>query len=73
MKIVLDREKLRTIRKMKKITQENLAELLDISPRHMNCIECEEVNIHAPLLYRLSKALNTPMEELLQVTDEPIE
>lgn len=67
MKVMLDKQKLRAARRAKGLSQERLAELLDISDRHMRNIENHDVDIHAGLLYRLSRELGTTMNELMKI------
>ena len=65
MKITLNREMIRRKRKSMKLSQERLAEMLDISDRHLRTIESEDVDIHVPLLYMLSQVFEAPMESFL--------
>lgn len=58
-------QRLRTIRKKKKLTQEQVAEKADISPQHYSGVETGSVKISLPALIRVANALNVSMDELL--------
>lgn len=47
------------------LKQEPLAEMVGISPRHVRNLCYKDTDISVSLCYRLSKALDMPMEELL--------
>lgn len=70
MMVILDREKLRALRKEKDLTQEQLAEHSGISDRHMRSLETKAVNPSASVLYRISRALDSPMDEFMMILDE---
>lgn len=57
-------EKIKRIRKKKNLTQEQLAELIDISPRNLSKIEVGECFVKAETLEKLLKALDISTEEL---------
>ena len=70
MKVMLNRKKLRALRKAKHFTQETFAEAVELSDRHVRELESKPVNVKLPVLYRISRVLETPMEELMQIVDE---
>src|SRR5574344_1384033 len=57
-------EKIRRIRKHKKITQEKLAEMVDIAPRNLYNIEVGTSFVKAETLEKILVALNISTEEL---------
>ena len=57
-------EKVKRIRKMRNLTQEQLAEKIDISPRNLCRIEVGDCFVKAETLERLLTALNVSAEEL---------
>lgn len=70
MMAVLDRRKLRALRREKALTQEQLAEYSGISDRHMRNLETSEVNPSASVLCRISRALDTPMDDFMILLDD---
>ena len=70
MVVILNRRKLRDLRKAKAFTQEQFAEAIEISDRHMRALETKAVSVKLPVLYRISRVLETPIEELLEAVDE---
>ena len=70
MKVELDCKKLRELRKQNCLTQEQLAEMLEISDRHLRNLETACTNPSTAVLCRLSYALDIPMEELITVSWE---
>ena len=57
-------QKIKILRKRKHITQEQLAEMVDISPRALSGIEVGEYYAKAETLDKIVEALNTTTEEL---------
>lgn len=57
--------RVREQRKLKKITQEQLALLCNIDRSYMGRIERGEVNLTLEKLYELAKALDIPVSNLL--------
>lgn len=57
-------EKVKRLRKKKNLTQEQLAEIIDISPRNLSKIEVGDCFVKAETLERLLAALNISTEEL---------
>lgn len=57
-------EKVKRIRKKKNLTQEQLAELIDISPRNLSKIEVGECFVKAETLEKILKALDISTEDL---------
>ncbi len=58
--------KIRTIRKSKQITQEMLAEKIDISPRQMVKIEMGQAYPSLETLKKLASALQVPIQSLFE-------
>lgn len=58
-------QRLRKIRKKQKLTQEQVAELADISPQHFSGIETGSAKVSLPALVRLCNALDTTPNDLL--------
>ena len=71
-KAYLDKDRIRAERMNKNPTQEELAERLDISDRHLRSMEKGGINIHADLLCRLSRELGTTMDELMELKEEAL-
>ena len=75
-------ENLKKIRKQRGLTQEELAELVNVAPRHISFIETGKSFPSSDLLERLSKVLNTcysaffeyeenvPREEIIKQINE---
>jgi transcriptional regulator with XRE-family HTH domain len=61
-------ENIRSIRKGRKISQEQLAELSDMHPSHISDIENGKVNASLTAYYQISEALNVPLSELVKIT-----
>lgn len=57
-------EKIKRMRKNRKLTQEQLAEMIDISPRNLSGIEVGANFVKAETLEKILIALNTTTEEL---------
>lgn len=57
-------EKVKRIRKQRGLTQEQLAEMIDIAPRNMSKIEVGSCFVSAETLEKLLAALNVSTEEL---------
>ena len=57
-------EKIKRIRKKKNLTQEQLAEMIDISPRNLSGIEVGANFVKAETLEKILIALNITTEEL---------
>ncbi len=57
-------EKIKRMRKSRKLTQEQLAEMIDISPRNLSGIEVGANFVKAETLEKILVALNTTTEEL---------
>jgi len=52
------------------LKQEPFAEILGISVRHVRSICYKDTDVAVSLCYRLSQALQTPMESLLVIREE---
>ena len=63
--VTLNRKKLRARRREKALTQEMLAEESGLSDRYIRSLESETAQPSASALYRLSIALEVPMDELI--------
>lgn len=57
-------EKVKRLRKKRNLTQEQLAEMIDISPRNLSKIEVGECFVKAETLEKLLIALDVTTEEL---------
>ncbi len=57
-------QKLKRIRKKKHLTQEQLSEMIDISPRNLSRIEVGNCFVKAETLEKLLSALEVSVEEL---------
>lgn len=57
-------EKIKRLRKKQKLTQEQLAEMIDIAPRNLSSIEVGTSFAKAETLEKILIALNTTAEEL---------
>jgi transcriptional regulator with XRE-family HTH domain len=51
------------------LTQENLAEILDVNSNYIACIECGRQNMSLGKILELSNALDTNIENLLKFSD----
>ncbi len=60
---------IRLERVKKRLTQEKLAELSNISPKHITKIENEGVMPSVYLVYKIALALNVTVDKLLQNVD----
>lgn len=69
MQAKLNAGKLKALRMERRLTQEMLAEQTDTTDRYIRALEqgCKD-NPSASLLYRMSRVLEVPMEELMTVT-----
>lgn len=63
--VTLNRKKLRARRREKQLPQEELAEESGLSDRYIRSLESETAQPSASALYRLSRALEVPMDELI--------
>lgn len=59
-------ENIRGIRKVKKFSQERLAELADMHPSHLSDIERGKINASINAYFQIAKALNVPLSELVR-------
>ena len=73
LQVKLDRKKLKKLREQNNLTQEKLAELSNISDRHLRNLEAASVNPSATVLCRLSLVLDVSMDELMIVTGDETE
>ena len=67
---LLDHEKLITAMEIKKLTQEELAEEIGITDRHLRNLRERDTDVSVSVLYRISQAFQMPMEELLILREE---
>ena len=58
-------QRIRAMRKKRGMTQEQLAELAEISPQHCSGIETGAAKVSLPALVKIANALNASMDELL--------
>ena len=59
------REAIRNERKNKRITQEELAEMLEVSPTHVKHIESGQHKPSIEILFELAKILNISLDEVV--------
>lgn len=64
------RERLQPLRKAKKITQKQMAELLDCTERHYQKIEYGQINVPATTVIFLADYFGVTADYLLGRTDE---
>lgn len=62
---ILIGKKIKTIRESKGLTQQNLADLCDFEKSNVSRIESGRTNITIKNLYKISKALNLKLQELV--------
>ncbi|HCB10872.1 MAG TPA: XRE family transcriptional regulator [Cyanobacteria bacterium UBA11991] len=55
---------IKTIRKDKKLTQEQLAEKVGIHPTYVGKIESGKINVPTLMLYKISRALNVKLSDI---------
>ncbi|MCI9556375.1 helix-turn-helix transcriptional regulator [Oscillospiraceae bacterium 50-16] len=70
---LLDHKKLIKAMEAKNATQEELAEEINITDRHLRNLRERDTDISVSLCYRLSQVFQIPMEELLVVREEEME
>jgi len=63
-------KRIRELRKMKKMSQENLAEKANLHPTLIGKIERAEINPTIGSLEKITKALNISLAELLTFSDD---
>lgn len=63
-------ERIRELRKMRKLSQEQVAERADISPNYLSRIECGKENPTLDMLIKLARALGTEMWEIFDFGHE---
>ena len=63
--VTLNQKKLRDRRREKAMTQEKLAEQSGLSDRYIRSLENEAAQPSASVLYRISQALEVPMDDLM--------
>ena len=62
-------EKIKRMRKNRNLTQEQLAEMIDISPRNLSGIEVGANFVKAETLEKILTALNASMEDLFSTVE----
>lgn len=70
MKVEINRKKLRELRKKNNLTQEQFAELVEISDRHLRNLETVCTDSSATVLCRISLALEVSMDDLMTIEEE---
>ena len=68
--VKLSHTKVRAKMMERNLKQEPFAEILGISVRHVRSICYKDMDVAVSLCYRLSQALQTPMESLLIIREE---
>lgn len=59
-------ERIRELRKRKGLSQENVAEALDISVKHLSKIERDEVSFSVPILIKISMYFEVSSDYILK-------
>ena len=57
--------RIKTVRNHKKLTQETLAEIVDVSTKHLTKIENGQVTTNIYLISKIAKALEVTIDELV--------
>ncbi len=63
-------QKIRKLRKSQGLSQEELAEKIDISTTHMSHIETGNTKLSLPVLVDIAKSLQVSTDDLLRESDE---
>ena len=63
-------ENVRNYRRKQNLTQEKLAELIDVSPKHLGVIERGDAFVSAELLEKLSETLHIQVSTLFYTEEE---
>ena len=63
--------RLKTLRLQRRLSQKEVANVLNISQQHYSRIEKEDVKINADKLIKLAKLFNTSIDYILGLTDNP--
>ena len=63
--------RLKTLRLQRRLSQKEVANVLNISQRQYSRIEKEDVKINADKLIKLAKLFNTSIDYILGLTDNP--
>lgn len=66
-------ERIRTIRKVRKISQERLAELSGLHPTYISDIERGKVNASIYIIYMITHALDIPFSELISFLPDKVD
>ena len=64
-------ENLKQLRDKAELTQEQLAEAIDVIPQHLSDIERGKYGVNFRRLPKLAKALGVPIPELFAFPEEP--
>lgn len=64
-------DRLRGLREDRDLTQENMAEILNVSQSTYSDYELEKINIPIISLRKLSEYFQTSVDYILELTDEP--
>lgn len=56
-------------RRKRKLTQEQLAEMVNIEPNHMSNIELAKVGASLDVIFRIADALEVPVHKLFEFRD----
>lgn len=70
---LLDHEKLTKAMEESDLTQEELAEELGITDRHLRNLKEKDTDVSTSVLYRMSQTFRTSMESLLTFQEEGTE
>ncbi len=66
----LDHKKLIQVMKIKRLTQEEVAEEIGITDRHIRNLRKRDFDVSSSLLYKLSRTFQIPMEALLVLQED---
>lgn len=67
---LLDHEKLIKAMEMNRLTQEELAEEIDITDRHVRNLRERDTDVSVSVLYKMSQTFQMQMEDLLILREE---
>jgi len=70
MPALLDHEKLCEEMRKQSLKQELLAERIGISDRYLRILRSKDTNVSTSILYKISLALQVPIDELVTVWEE---
>lgn len=63
-------QRIRSLRTSRRLTQDELAEKAELSPKHLGKIERGSVNVSIDCVASIAKALNMPVRDILEAEHE---